>query len=273
MNYYYLISGLPDLEPTTDVSKIDAFETIDTIQRNLEPVDYLQFKYLLYPRDNRNLLNRLCQKYHNFPQQPYLRPVSVAQEVMDDYRTNRSMLPSYMSEFLSLYEDQFTSMVPRDMENKLEYRFYDQLKRQSLFIKEYYEFEKTLKEILAAYNASYYDFLPSPDLADNAVFNQLGKGKGTSSEMIRQYPFIESIIEKFETKKPIELENFITQIKWDYLSETRSGFSSEQVFAYTLKLLLVIDINVRDADQGKSRFKTLQQSIKSNVDSPLISSV
>ena len=71
MSYYYLIAGLPDLEPGMDTRKIDFKGVVATIQRNLAPRDERQFRYLLYPNDNRNLLNTLWHKYKSFPNLEY----------------------------------------------------------------------------------------------------------------------------------------------------------------------------------------------------------
>lgn len=271
MKYYYLIAGLPDLSPGMDTRKIDFNEVAETIQRNLEPDDKRQFRYLLYPRDNRNLLNVLWAKYKDFPQQGHVSPCIVNEEELQDYRSHQSTLPSYMGDFLSLYEDQFPNMSPREMEDRLWEGFYEEVNAQSSFIKGYFQFEKSLKEILAAYNSSYYDFLSPPSAIDESILGQVGKGKSVTPGLQREHPYIEELYEKLETQRPDQLEKFINQIKWDYLEEVNADFGLEQVLAYTIRLLLTYDIDQRQLEKGASRLVELQENIKNRVQSPIIS--
>ncbi|MGD1957401.1 MAG: DUF2764 family protein [Fulvivirga sp.] len=271
MSYYYLIAGLPDLEPGMDTRKIDFKGVVATIQRNLAPRDERQFRYLLYPNDNRNLLNTLWHKYKSFPNLEHVHFCTLKDETLQDYHRQKSVFPPYIGEFLSIYEDQFPNMSPREMEDRLLDGFYEEAKKQSPFIKEYFKFEKRLKEILAAYNASCYNFLSPPSAIDESILGQVGKGKSVTPGFLREYPYIETLGEKVDTKQPEELEKFIDHIKWDYLQEVKDHFSGEQVFAYTLKLQLVLNERLSTLDRGAPHFQELQKTIKSKIQSPIIS--
>ena len=88
---------------------------------------------------------------------------------------------------------------------------------------------------------------------------------------LREYPYIETLGEKVDTKQPEELEKFIDHIKWDYLQEVKDHFSGEQVFAYTLKLQLVLNERLSTLDRGAPHFQELHKTIKSKIQSPIIS--
>lgn len=269
MNYYYLLAGLPNLTSIMDTRKIDFPEVLDTIRRNLTPTDEQQFRYLLYPNDNRNLLNTLFHKYYDFPPTALAYPHSISKLELQDYRHQQAAFPSYMGEFLS-EEDQFTNMSPREIENQLWHLFYEETNEQSLFIAQYFQFERKLKEVIAAYHDSLFDFLPAPSLEDDSIQNQVGVGKSIAPSLQKEYPYIEALGEQIIAGNPADLEYFIDQIKWDYLEQFREPFSREQVFAYSLKLFLVYRNQLRNADSGQIRFTELQQTIKNSVHSPLI---
>ncbi|MEM9832069.1 MAG: DUF2764 family protein [Bacteroidota bacterium] len=270
MNYYYLLAGLPDLTLTMDTRKTDFSEVLETIRRNLTPTDEQQFQYLLYPNDNRNLLDTLFHKYHDFPPTALAYPNSISESELKNYRRQQAAFPSYMVEFLST-EEQFTNMSPREMENQLWHLFYEETTEQSPFITQYFQFERKLKEVIAAYHNSLFSFLSSPSLEDDSIQSQVGVGKAFSPSLQKEYPYIDALGEQIVAGNPADLENFIDQIKWDYLDEFREPFSREQVFAYGSKLLLVYRNQLRSTDSGQVRFTELQQTIQRSVSSPLIS--
>ncbi|MEO0330506.1 MAG: DUF2764 family protein [Bacteroidota bacterium] len=270
MNYYYLLAGLPDLTLTMDTRKIDFPEVLDTIRRNLTQTDEQQFQYLLYPNDNRNLLDTLFHKYYDFPPTALAHPYTIGSSELKDYRRQQAAFPSYMVEFLS-EEEQFTNMSSREMESQLWHLFYEETTDQSPFIAQYFRFERKLKEVTAAYHHSLFSFLSSPLLEDDSIQSQVGVGKSTTPSLQKEYPYVEALGEKITAENPTDLEHFIDQIKWDYLEQYREPFSREQVFAYSLKSLLVIRNQLRSDDSGQARFTELQQTIKSSVSSPLIS--
>lgn len=270
MSYYYLISGLPDLLleesiANTGKKKIGVDEVLNTIRDNLESEDERSFRYLIYPNDNRNLLSILFAKYSDLPKSTFLTPAMLAEQDLLDYHKHKGSFPSYMSEFLDTYEDQFPSIPPSEMENKLLDFFYEEAGQEDQFIAAYYQFERNVKRLFSTYNHSCFDFLAAPADADDTLLNQVGKGKSIPSGLLRDYPYIEDIAEVISTQQPAAIEMLMDQIKWDYLDEVRSFFSGEQVFAYTLRLLMVNRWQTMNAEIGAARFEELQKNIKNKV--------
>jgi hypothetical protein len=271
MSYYYLISGLPDLEVDTIPAKIDFEETLDTIERNLEEVDKELFRYLIYPNDNRNFLNVLFHEFKDFPMNPLVRPSVLPANIIKGYRRMRGSLPQYMSEFLSEHEDHLATMTMTDMEEKLMEKFQAQLNdTDNSFIIDYFTFEYQLKNAVAAYNLSHFDFLPKPPTSVDNIFYQLGKNKSIPPFLQQQYPFLEELAEITEDLIPNNIERFIDRIKWDYLSNLVGFFQREHVFAYTLKLLLVWRWQQLKVEQDEPHFEKLTERIKASIPSPKI---
>ncbi|MEQ9300637.1 MAG: DUF2764 family protein [Cyclobacteriaceae bacterium] len=270
MSYYYLISGLPNLSldqitENVPAQPIDVDEILDTIQRNLEPSDEQLFRYLIYPHDNHNLLNILFAKHSDLVQSTFITPALLSQQDLLDYHKHKGSFPSYMSAFLDAYEDQFSSISPSEMENKLLDFFYEDVGQKGPFIAEYYRFERSLKGLFSAYNHSYFDFLAAPVDDEVALMHQVGQGKSIPSDLLRDYPYIEEIAQVISTHQPAAIEMLMDRIKWDYLDEVRSFFSGEQVFAYTLRLLMVHRWQTMNAEKGAARFQELQEGIKNKV--------
>lgn len=270
MSYYYLISGLPDLLLEEAIAnpgkrKIDVDGVVNTIRDNLDSEDERSFRYLIYPNDNRNLLSILFAKHSDLPKSTFLTPAMLAEQDLLDYHKHKGSFPSYMSEFLDAYEDQFLSISPREVENTLLGFFYEEVGQKGPFIAEYYQFERNLKGLFSAYNHSYFDFLAAPVNDEVALLHQVGKGKSIPSDLLRDYPYIEGISEVISTHQPAAIEILMDRIKWDYLDEVKSFFSGEQVFAYTLRLLMVNRWQTMNAEIGAARFDELQKNIKNKV--------
>lgn len=270
MSYYYLISGLPDLNLDEASQNIDYEDIIEVIQRNLEPEDERLFRYLLYPNDNRNLLNVLFHKYKNFPKANFKLPSIIAEPIIHDYLANKAVLPLYLGEFLHSWDDQFPSMALREMEDRLWEYFYQEVERQDQFIADYYRFDRKLKELAAWHNVSQYDFLSKTSLNKGRAVHHPGKVKPGLAELPGEDPLLENLGEAIVAGQPDKIEQCIDQIKWSYLSQVSGFFGREQVFVYVLKLLMIIRGQIRNPEEGENYFKEIQENIKYKVRSPLI---
>ncbi|MBV6646042.1 MAG: DUF2764 family protein [Cyclobacteriaceae bacterium] len=270
MSYYYLIAGLPDLSFDQIVEEkaaqvIDFKEVVDLIQRNLEESDQQSFRYLLYPYDNRNLLNVLFAKYKDFSEMAFQNLGIYTQEEIREYHKGNSIFPAYMSAYLEAYEDQLISMTPREIEDKLWDMFYDEVAHQDNYINRYFHFERELRELIAASNLSYFDFLGQPGGRRDGERDQVRNRLSGSSALMKSHPYLETMVEQVSAGNPKALERFLNRIKWDYLDEEQGFFAKEQVFAYTLKLLIIYRWSQLSLSLGASRFSSLQEEIKSNV--------
>lgn len=269
MSYYYLISGLPDLSLDKAIDdkgkrQVDIDELMDTILRNLEPEDVSAIRYLVYPNDNYNFLSVLLQKHHDIPSVGYLQPALLDKEVIEEYQKNQSNLAPYMSDYIRSFEDQFTSMSPREMEDRLWQIYYEEVQSSDTFIADYVLFERQVKQFFAAYNDSYFDFLKAP-LFEGSRMGQIGAGKSLPGDIIRQHPFVEKMGEIVASEDPIRIAAFSDKIIWDYLDQTTGFFGKEQVFVYTIRLMMVARWQNRDKDAGTAQFTQLQEDIKNKV--------
>ncbi len=269
MSYYYLISGLPDLSLDYAIDnqgkhQIDTEELVDTIFRNLEPNDARSFRYLIYPNDNLNFLNILLQRYQDIPASRYIQPAMLDQQTVEEYQKNRSDLAVYMSDFLRDYEDQFPSMAPREMEDKLWQMYYNEAIPSDPFIGDYCRFERKMKQFFSAYNHSYHDFLKAP-IFEDVRMAQVGAGKSLAGDLLRDFPYVEGIDEIVSCEDPIDIATFSDKVIWEYLDQTPGFFGKEQVFTYTIRLLIIDRWQTRNAEDGTARFIRLQEDIKNKV--------
>ena len=242
MNYYYLISSLPELSPTMDTSKLDFDELFDAIKRNLDETDIQTFKYLIYPNDLHNLLTTLSKHYLNWSSIGYKLPSIIEIEDVEAFKKNRRNFPDFMNDFLAENEDRLRGMSRKEMEDAMQHRFYNQITElKNSFLSNYFNFYRKLKSIIAAYNFNTYDFLSKPNISDaERLLLQIGPESTASTSLLKDYPIVEDLIQVLTEKKPIDIEHYIDELMWNFLEDSYTDqFSNIAVFAYTLKLQIL----------------------------------
>lgn len=267
MNYYYLISGFPELHFGSYKTKIDIHEQLDTIKRNLSDSDLQCFRFLLYPYDNQNLINAIAKRFKDHQPFRYRELGNVEPDILEDYHRNTAFLPSYMAEFINGWEEHFPALLLWEIEEKLNNYFSQALEDLSCpFISEYYEFEETIRRMVSAYNASYYPAVAKhlpPGLKDLA--NQVGKGKTPPSSFLNEYFFLEGLDEIFSQENPLKTEKYIDKLKWDFADSVTGHFEAQVVYAYTIKLLIFHRWSNRDEEEGQQRFEQITEQLKSII--------
>jgi len=275
MNYYYLISGLPNLYFGNYRTKIDTYEVLDTIKRNLNDSDLQCFQFLLYPFDNQNLINAVAKKFKGHQPFAYHDLGNIEVNILEEYHRNTAFLPSYMSEFINSWEEHFPTLLLWEIEEKLSYHFYTALEElKCTFISEYYAFEESINRLVSAYNTSYYPsatkYFPT-DLKQLA--NQVGKGKTPPSSFLKDYFFLEALDEVFAQENPLKTEQLIDKLKWDFADNVEGHFEAEVVYAFTIKLLIFQRWSKRDEEEGQQRFEQITEKIKRIISTSELTSI
>lgn len=270
MNYYYLISSLPELSSKMDASKLDFDELFDSIKRNLTKQDSHVLKYLIYPNDLNNLLAVLSQEYQNWSLVVFKSPAIFSIEDIEAYKKNRRNFPDFMNDFLSENEDRLSKMSRREMEDAMLDRFYNEVfEIDNAFLNNYYRFLRALKSVVAAYNFNSYDFLSQPNIHDaDRLILQVGPDRSPSAAVLRDFSYLEELMTALADHQPEQTERYLDSIIWDFLDEsTGEHFSREAVFSYTIKLQILKRWLSIKPETNKKDYDNLLQKIMNNYTS------
>lgn len=276
MNYYYLISSLPEISPEMDASKLEIEELFDVIKRNLSKADSRYLRYLIYPNDINNLIAVISKNDHGWSSVEFKKPSIFDDEDIETYKKNRRNFPDFMNDFLSENEDRLANMSRREIEDALFERFYNEVfNLDNNFLTNYYQFIRELKSLIAAFNFNTYDFLSQPKIQDaDRLIVQVGANKSPSASVLRDYPYLEELIKVLPEDQPEKTERFIDKIIWNFLDEMSGNqFSCEAVLAYTLKLKIVkrwLSIKSQPNDQPYEHLLDKIIPNKSSEKSPLL---
>ena len=268
MKYYYLIATLPDLSLEETKVKFDFDETLETISRNLEKEDELLLRYLLYPNDHKNLLNAIFHRHHHLPAVPFLKPAVFEEEIIEDYPHQQYTFPDYIADFLDDFQERFSEMSMREIENQLLQRFYQAVaSAKDGFILDYFDFERILRSMITGFNRGLYPFKnPLEMVEEENISSRLAQEGVGVSLLAKAHPFIESLQQALVSKDPMKLEKTVDGIRWDFIDNFNwDFFGRQQVYGYVLKLLMVKRWAWLEEQQGEQHFERLCQQIRSSA--------
>lgn len=270
MNYYYLISSLPDISPQMDASNLDFDNIFDMIRRNLTKEDRKLLRYLIYPNDINNLLSILSHKYQNLPTAPFKKPSVFNLEEIKGYKLTRKNFPDFLNDFLAENEDLLASMSPREIKDAILDRFYNEVfGLGNNFLADYFVFVRELKSLIAAFHFNTYAFLSQPNIHNaERLILQVGPDRSPSALVTKDYPYLNDLIKVLSENQPEKKERFIDSVIWDFLEEKTQGlFGTEDVFAYTIKLQIIQRWAIIDSSNGQEYFEKLLHKIINDVTS------
>ena len=244
MQYYYLKSGLPELQSAGMTAEANLDSVRLFIESNLSAPDLAHFRYLLYRNDNKNLL-RLMRANDGIEETSHLtfnEPAAFAHQELESGFAGISPLPVYMRTFVDAYRAGDLPANTRIRENLLKEGYYNEaLGLPDPFLRDYFYFKRDLKNIVSALNARKFGYpIEEVLIGDYALADTLRSSRVPDFGLARSHPYSGRIMELLERGDMAALEKAVDQILWDYLDAQTSAdpFGCATVFAYFVKLSL-----------------------------------
>ncbi|MFW6019533.1 MAG: DUF2764 family protein [Bacteroidales bacterium] len=268
-NYYYLISGLPDIQPEdtkTPISSIEEFKNYVSDHLYAEDRELLSFLFL--PQDNKNLLKILTKEDVSD-----VTPGNYSTEFIEEELQGPLFLPSYMQKFIEHYyneEEIFEGLSWRDQLSRLYYEYINETV-QNEFLRQWFHFEQIISNIEVAFAAKRHDIsISNAVVGDTETIEALKKSNIKNDAVIREIPYINKIILLCESDNLKDREIGIDRVKWDILNEMTTSyyFTIENILAYMLKLMMLDRWNQLDPERGKEKIKKLIEDLQSGYDIP-----
>lgn len=263
-NYYYLVSGLPDIVPEQSKTSLTLPELVRELKTFLDPEDIRLLELLLLPHDNRNLI-QLLQK----TEAPWDTLGRYSREEMEEKIRDPGQLPSYMHRFLQAYQAETPLWPDLSWKNQLIRLYYEYvLDRTEGFLYDWFRFEKNLKNFLAAWNVrEYQQVMEGQLIGDDEVVRALQKTHARDFGLSNDLEYVDKLLQASERDDLLERERAIDRIKWNFIDEknTFRYFSVEVVLGYFLKFQM-LDRWVRlDAERGVQRIDEVIHELENSV--------
>ncbi len=266
--YHYFIAGLPDIFLDDTEVQFQMLDFKHELQEHLRPEDYKLVELLFLPYDNQKLLQFLDEDFEN---QNKLGNYSFEDFEIEFSDEKQGILPVYMYEFVEIFKDEELSKnINKSWENLLTEMYFDYvLETKNKFLKQWFEFNQNLTNILIGLNCRAYDFdVEKQIIGDNEVSKAIAKSNAKDFGLGVDLPYVSDIIIQAEKENLMAREKGLDQIKWDKVEEITlfDYFTIEVVLAYTIKLDMAYRWLELDEEKGHEMFSKVINDLKSGFE-------
>lgn len=274
-NYYYLVTGLPDL--TLDDSKL-TYSTADfktEFYPRLSAKDKKLFDLFYLQYDNVNVLKLLKDKEAAID----TRGLYSAEELLDllaqlkeKNEVSKSLYPAYLITFISDYYNNSGEEDFSLAENRLAGLYYEYAMRcDNRFVAQWYEFNLTVNNILVALTARKYKLeIASVIVGDTEVCQALRTSNARDFGLSGEVDYMEQLMKISETEELLEREKKIDQMRWTWMENATffNYFSVERLFVFLVQLEMIERWILLDKEKGNQQFRSIIASLKDGVQIP-----
>ena len=274
-NYYYLVTGLPDL--TLDDSKL-TYSTADfktEFYPRLSAKDKKLFDLFYLQYDNVNVLKLLKDKEAAID----TRGVYSAEELLDllaqlkeKNDVSKSLYPAYLITFISDYYNNSGEEDFSLAENRLAGLYYEYAMRcDNRFVAQWYEFNLTVNNILVALTARKYKLeIASVIVGDTEVCQALRTSNARDFGLSGEVDYMDQLMKISETEELLEREKKIDQMRWTWMENATffNYFSVERLFVFLVQLEMIERWILLDKEKGNQQFRSIIASLKDGVQIP-----
>jgi hypothetical protein len=261
------VAGLQDL--TIDIHKLQYSQQAfsEELKTGLHPEDYKLVQKLFLPHDNANLLN-LLQKTGK----PFNEKGNFSQIRLEDNIKEPHDLPGYIMEFITAFKNKDPLMPEMLPENELTTLFYDEkLKLDNAFLRDWFQFELNLRNIVTALLARKYDIpYEYQIIGTGETSNIIRKSHARDFGLGAELDYLEDLSNLVKNDNVQEREKSIDELRWSYLDEVTffEYFTVEKILAFVIKLGIAERWLGIDKEYGNEMFKKLLKELQSSYELP-----
>lgn len=266
-NYYSLVAGLREFALDSEKKGFDACAILDEIRQELSKTDrgYLSLFYSFY--DIENIINITGGKTR------FNELGNFSREELEQEIKNPSKLPKYISNVVMAYADpenlDYEDVdLSVSMERALFKAFYKKCEEAKCkFIREWYDFDRTLRNVLAAY-AARRSGLPVADqlVGEGYVTSTLARSSAADFGLRGELDYIDSVVDALGDEVNIlDKERRIDLIRWEMSDSltTFDYFDMNAILAYLAKINIIHRWLTLDENYGREMFRKLMASLAS----------
>jgi len=265
--YYYLIAGLPNIEPDADTPPLDQATFKDILFEQCSSQEAELLNWLLYPLDNENLMRML---YHK----PALMETGVFDSsALENIINKKIEPPCYMNTFLEAFWQNKEAHSEDQWENKLTALYYQATQTlDNVFLRNWLEFELKLKNLIVAINGRKHNLLYADALVPWGEFtNQLmSDDKKTDFGLMDNELPVEEVIKIMNNPNFLVKEKYLDDIRWRWLDEQTFFyyFTIEKLLVYYIKLRILDRWYKLDSNWGRDRLNKMLADFRRDVTFP-----
>jgi hypothetical protein len=274
-NYYYLISGLPEIQLDDQKLKLSLSGFKTEINENLTQGDLKKIGYFFMQFDNKNLLKLLADKeaeidpLGNLTREELLDVIQQFRET--DNPADKNIYP-YFRQFVPDYLMENPIMPNLSWEDQLTALFYNYaISSKNQFISEWYAFNLNISNVIIGTNCRKFDYDREKSvIGNNEVANAIRKSNAKDFGIKPILPEIDDILRIIEEPNLLERERKIDFLKWNWLEEKGffHYFDMEHLFIYLIRLDLLERWVQLERETGENVFREMISELQHSFEFP-----
>ncbi len=280
--YYYFIAGLPGLGIDDTKSSITVEMFLQDASKQLSGADYRLLKLLRLPDDLDNLLRSMYNREDEFktdseyPKEFWQEYLAFVRQKAQD--TNMALpakfkaLPGFVHNIvLDCYaREEMPALIK--VEHQLLAALYDYCgKHSNAFIRDWFAFEATLKNILIAINGRkhevpYADFL----IGEGELVEKLAKSHAPDFGLGKENELFESLWRLWEQNNILYRERGYDVLRWKWIDAQNffQYFNIDRILGYFCKLRILERWLKMDPSLGKDIFQDTLDALENSFSFP-----
>lgn len=242
-NYYSLVAGLKEYALEADNKGFDAREIIETIRCELSSGDRRTLELFYGSCDVANLIGLRSGKTNFSPQGNFSR------EELEQALEGKFRLPSYLADVVAAYADPEGEEAERmDMTRPFERNLYESYYRacaasKCRFLREWSDFDRTLRNVCAAYSARRSGVAPETVVVGHDdITDSLSRSSASDFGLKGELEYLDDVVAAVSDERNLlEKERKIDRIRWRMSDELAISnyFDMAAILSYLVKVNLV----------------------------------
>ena len=264
-NYYCLVAGLREYTLDADTKGFDAKEIVDEILEELSTADVAAVRLLYGYYDCENIIAlRAGRAAYN--------PLgNISREQLEDELKQPATLPEAVARVVRAYNEPESEWaegldMTQSFEKAIFTAYYAECAAsKSRFLREWAEFDRTLRNVAAAAVARTLDrAIDSVTVGGGDVVEQLHRSSAADFGLRGELAYIDAVIAAVNDEQNlVEKEHKIDLVRWDYAAELASFdyFNINAVLSYLVKINIVARWSILDVKRGREMLERLMAEL------------
>lgn len=274
MEYYNLLTGLPDLQADNAKSAPELRELLEELRGVLSKHDNALLNVLLMRYDNDNLLAYLENNGAELNDLGLLT-ADDWHEILtiladDDNKEKKdARLQKYVKTYYETINDEEKNANIESKEDLLTSLYYEfGMGSKNLFIAEWFEFCLNMNNVIAAVICRKHGFnVKTAVIGDNEIADALRSSGARDFGLVGQFDYVDKFLSVAEESNPLDREKKMDALKWEWLEDHTffDHFSVENVLSYWIRCELMHRWDCLSVEQGKEVFRGLLNEMKKDI--------
>lgn len=257
-NYYYIVSGLPDISFDDNKPAYTVEQFREEVYKSLSAADRKVMDILLLEDKCRNLIGS------------ELMEELIAEVKADD--TPRQDIPAFIYTFVQEWVDDSWRQKAGFAEDRLWSLFYEYAMGCSNgFVRKWYEFNLDMNNIISAITARKYNLdMQKVIVGSNDTANALRTSGARDWGLSQEVDCFEDVTRLTEEDDLSQRERKADMIRWRWLEDNTffNFFTIEKVFSFMVRLGMVERWSNLDREEGQKLFRKLIGTLKDQTEVP-----